>query len=123
MQNLLEETKRVLAENNQTLQDIVSVQGKGIAISIDRFIKLANVLYDDGYGAQEVAADLVLIMNDGSWYERSEYDGSEWWARRKCPDIITLKSDDAIKRLVCTSYSYGEDGLEAINAEAEEDES
>lgn len=100
----------------------MSVQGNGIAISVDKFIELANVLYYDGYGAQEVASDLVLIMNDGSWYERAEYDGSEWWVHKKCPDIIAVKSDDAIKRLVCKNYPYGEDGLEAINAEVEEDE-
>lgn len=99
----------------------MSVQGKGIAISIDKFIKLANVLYDDGYGGQEVAADLVLIMNDGGWYERAEYDGSEWWVRKKCPDIITLKNDDAVKRLVRKRYTYGEDGLEAINKEVEDE--
>lgn len=99
----------------------MSVQGNGIAISIDRFIKLANVLYDDGYGGQEVAADLVLIMNDGGWYERAEYDGSEWWVRKKCPDIIPFKNDDAVKRLVRKRNTYGEDGLEAINKEAEED--
>jgi hypothetical protein len=24
---------------------------------------------------------------DGTWSERGEYDGSEWWNYQKCPDI------------------------------------
>lgn len=35
-------------------------------------------IFCSGYGAQEVAKDLVLIGDD-FWMERAEYDGSEWW--------------------------------------------
>lgn len=39
--------------------------------------------YDDGYGMQELEG--TVWYSDGTWSEREEYDGSEWWAYRKCP--------------------------------------
>ena len=41
--------------------------------------------YDDGYGDQELYG--IVWFNDGSWLERGEYDGSEWWAYRTTPLI------------------------------------
>ena len=59
-------------------------------------IKLADVEYDDGFGGQTVAKDL-LVVGDGWWLERNEYDGSEWWEFRRPPqkpdkvrDVVTL---------------------------------
>ena len=43
------------------------------------FQVLADVEYDDGYGAQEVASDLIIVFSDGSKMLRREYDGLEWW--------------------------------------------
>ena len=37
--------------------------------------------YDDGYGAQELFGCIWYI--DGTWSERGEYDGSEWWEHKK----------------------------------------
>lgn len=41
--------------------------------------------YDEGYGGQELFG--TVWFNDGSWLERGEYDGSEWWAYRTTPLI------------------------------------
>ena len=30
-----------------------------------------------------------ILYKDGSWSEREEYDGSEWWVHRKPPTINT----------------------------------
>lgn len=45
--------------------------------------KLYKQDYDSGFGAQELSG--MIAMNDGSWYERGEYDGSEWWVRKRFP--------------------------------------
>lgn len=29
----------------------------------------------------------TIWYDDGSWSERGEYDGSEWWERKTCPEI------------------------------------
>ena len=49
--------------------------------------------YDNGYGIQVIAG--VVLMNDGCWFERTEYDGSEWWVFRKpltCKDVKNYKA-------------------------------
>ena len=50
---------------------------------------LENVLpeldfnYDNGYGGQELYG--YIWYTDGTWSERGEYDGSEWWEYKKTP--------------------------------------
>ncbi len=78
MANLLEETIEILEENDKTFDDVIGVCGNEFQISIEDFKLLANREYDDGYGSQEVASDLVVVGKD-FWLERHEYDGSEWW--------------------------------------------
>lgn len=49
------------------------------------FLESIDVEYDAGYGSQELYG--IIWYEDGTWSERCEYDGSEWWAHQKCPDI------------------------------------
>ena len=41
--------------------------------------------YDNGYGGQELYG--TIWYTDGTWSARDEYDGSEWWAYRECPEL------------------------------------
>ena len=41
--------------------------------------------YDSGYGSQQVFG--TIWMKDGTWFTRSEYDGSEWWFHNVLPDV------------------------------------
>lgn len=41
--------------------------------------------YCNGYGVQEWEG--WISFQDGTWIERSEYDGSEWWSYRSCPAL------------------------------------
>lgn len=84
MSNLLDETKDILANNHKTINDIKWVGNDKFYFDINEFIKVANVEYDDSYGAPEVAQDL-LVVGDNWWLERHEYDGSEWWEYKKNP--------------------------------------
>ena len=40
--------------------------------------------YDDGFGGANVE-DVFIVFDDGSWLERGEYDGSEWWEYKITP--------------------------------------
>ena len=51
------------------------------------FVSLADFHYDSGYGGTEVATDLIILFTDGTWMERKEYDGSEWWQYVKPPNF------------------------------------
>jgi hypothetical protein len=54
----------------------------------DLFLEAIDFHYDDGYGRQEIYG--TIWFDDGSWAERGEYDGSEWWEYKECPEIPKL---------------------------------
>jgi len=49
------------------------------------FLSDIDYTYDSGYGGQEVFG--TIWYKDGTWSERGEYDGSEWWEHKSCPEI------------------------------------
>ena len=51
----------------------------------DAFIKSLDFNYDGGYGGQELYG--IIWYKDGTWSDRGEYDGSEWWEHYECPEI------------------------------------
>lgn len=84
--NLWEETLDILNYGEYSIDDISYVSDGFNEIPWDVFEQAAkNTNYDPGFGAQEVAPSLMIVMKDGSWYEREEYDGSEWWSRKISP--------------------------------------
>ena len=50
-----------------------------------KFMLSLDFTYDNGYGGQEL--DGKIWFKDGTWADRGEYDGSEWWNYHKCPYI------------------------------------
>lgn len=92
MDNLREETLRVLKEHNKTIEDIKFICSGDKNIPIDMFFIKADRMYDDGYGGTEVDQSL-MIVGDNWWLERGEYDGSEWWEFKIIPQIPNEKPD------------------------------
>lgn len=87
--NLLKETLDVLqkiGKHDKQITFIGSLDGK-YSCTFEEFKRLADRWYNCGYGAQEVASDLIIIFDDKSYLERSEYDGSECWSYRSAPII------------------------------------
>jgi hypothetical protein len=82
-------------ENWKALSDIVAVQGMSCSIPIEDFLRLADVEYDSGFGAQEVAKDLIVLWNNW-WLERHEYDGSEWREYKELPKMKPLGKVDTL---------------------------
>jgi hypothetical protein len=52
---------------------------------LDFFLTTLDFCYDSGYGGQELYG--TIWYTDGTWSERGEYDGSEWWAYCEVPEI------------------------------------
>ena len=52
---------------------------------LEEFLKKLDFRYDSGFGGQELFG--TVWFQDGSWLERGEYDGSEWWAFKETPEI------------------------------------
>jgi hypothetical protein len=54
------------------------------------FLNHINFKYNNSFGGQNLYG--TIWYSDGSWSERGEYDGSEWWEHRVCPQIpVELK--------------------------------
>ena len=95
--NLLKETNHVLKENGKSLKDIKWVGCNEFTIPLENFVTCADNVYDNGYGAQEVAIDLVIVGDDW-WMERHEYDGSEWWEYKELPQQPS--EEKRVKRVI-----------------------
>lgn len=51
----------------------------------DEFLACLNFIYDAGYGTQHITG--TVWYADGTWSERGEYDGSEWWEYQCVPEV------------------------------------
>lgn len=117
--NLLKETKEILNENQKDLKDILWIGSRNNYVDIKKFIELADTEYDDDYGSQKVASNLLIVGNNW-WLERHEYDGSEWWEYKSLPNKpknkIELKAItiNQAKKLKYDVYC-GWESLETIN--------
>ena len=85
MRNLLEETTKCIEDSGHSVLDIVFIgsEKSGHCCSWEQFEELADVTYDQDFGASEVATDLIIVFSDGAKMWRDEYDGSEWWGYSK----------------------------------------
>lgn len=48
--------------------------------------------YDPGFGTQYWKG--IILLSDGSWLTRGEYDGSEWWEHHKLPTVNEVLSTE-----------------------------
>ena len=78
MTNFLEETIGQLCTCELTPKDVRWVGNQDIWFSWDEFVTIADFSYDPGFGAQEVVSD-IMVVGDGWYMDRYEYDGSEFW--------------------------------------------
>ena len=82
MTNFLQETLEVIERSGHTLVDIIFIGSEDSGYGTTcwkEFTNIANIKYDSGFGAQEIASDLIIAFKDGFKMWRSEYDGSENW--------------------------------------------
>lgn len=91
MKNLLNETLDKLNEQGKTWDDVKWVGGNDYTIPLANFIDVAGKTnYDGGYGASQVATDLVIV-GEGWFLERYDYDGAEGWEYRVVPSKPALQ--------------------------------
>ncbi len=104
--NLLKETLQMLSDIKKRESDIEFIgSGDGqYSCDFEDFCKLANVEYDEGYGGNEVASDLVIVFTDNSWLSRGEYDGSEWWDYNVCP--VKQYYSELVSNIINDGYEY-----------------
>ena len=90
--NAKDELMGELKSVGKTLGDISAmvIMVRGIAVSSVMEIDKLDLVYDPGYGSQELYG--TVLFNDGSWLEREEYDGSEDWILKVVPTIADIET-------------------------------
>lgn len=92
--NLLTETLDYMKELGKTPDDVVYVRmtkdsgfwkdfddsyPDEILVDFDTFASVANQVYNNGYGSNEVNTSTAILFKDNTVMHRWEYDGSEGW--------------------------------------------
>ena len=113
MENLKDETLLIMQEHGKDPEDIVWIGCPKFAIGPASFWRLADRIYDDGYGGEEVARDLMIVGSDW-WLERHSYDGAEWWEYKTIP--VMPKETRNIDRVIRDSDHWVRT-LEGMNTE------
>jgi hypothetical protein len=61
-----------------------------------KFLTDLDFEYDCGFGGQNLFG--TIWYADGTWSDRGEYDGSEWWDYHYCPQIpVELDRKDKVR--------------------------
>jgi len=104
--NFLQETTQAITDSRHAIDDVIFIGSEetGHQCSWSEFVELANFDYDEGFGAQKIASDLILVFSDGTRAWRYEYDGSEGWLFSK--PFTPPKEVKKIKRLSVLGTSF-----------------
>lgn len=93
--NFCNETLTALHNHSYNISDIDWIGNFDFFVDVDYFFSAANEFwYDNGYGSEEAPVDVIIVMKDGSYFDRWEYDGSEGWQYHR-----PLKKPDVKKRI------------------------
>lgn len=101
---LLDETNEAIAFAKKAPEDVAWVGTREFKIKGGwaRFCELAKIEYDAGFGSAHIARDLLVVFKDGTYLERREYDGSEWWEYvpvltepEKEAEVLTLTNSES----------------------------
>ena len=105
--NLATETINVLNKNKYTVEDIDWIGNNDFTIPIREFFDVAlNTTYNNGYGSAQIPCDLIIMMKDGSWYSRGEYDGSEWWQYNRQLSKPTIQLHLKVRNFIEADYDW-----------------
>ena len=73
-------------ENDEELDDILTfLPMEYTEEEYQKFLSELDFEYDSGYGTQLLFG--TIWCNNGIWFDRGEYDGSEWWRLNAYPEI------------------------------------
>lgn len=91
--NLLQETRDSMRYWNLSTEDIIFIGSiaSGHRCTWDDYLILADVNYDNGRGAPEIAIDLVIVFKNGGQLYRWELQGNEGWSY-EAPTFIPTNS-------------------------------
>ena len=112
--NLLQETTQAISKTGHSLEDIkyifikkdddtvsdVLIKDYSSSSVSEEELKNLDFDYDYDYGKHYVYG--FVAFRDGSYLQRADYDGYEWWKYHRCPkfeDLLKVDNDN-LDRLI-----------------------
>lgn len=112
--NFGEETIDALVQHGYDIDNIDWIGNRDFKIPIHEFFDVARKTnYYAGYGNVAIPMDLIIALKDGNWFERGEYDGSEWWRFVQIPQKPILKNHLKVKDFTEINYIWDPALIEA----------
>lgn len=93
MINLLDEINELSDKYNFNLNDVVFVV-EGNVIENNDFLEKYDVFYDNDFGSCHLA-NIQIIIDDYSWFERTSYDGCEKFVLKAHPLLSTYENQES----------------------------
>ena len=62
------------------------------------FMNSIDIEYNSGFGGQELTG--IIMCKNQVWYDRGEYDGSEWWQVHQYPTLETYFDEGIVKNYI-----------------------
>lgn len=114
MSNNLIKQIESLAFNTDDIAWIGSADGE-LAMSWEEFdCRFSQINHDPEIATQELAIDLVIVMKDGTWYERDLDDGN--WLHKRVPRLaINHRSFNYVSEADSPNGSWPWSTLEELN--------
>lgn len=79
--SVINETELIICCNNNGNYESVALEEKDFK----------KTVYDSGYGSQKLYG--TVWFEDGTWADRCEFDGSEWWEHRVRPSAPSERKE------------------------------
>ena len=117
--NFREETIEAIQKSGHQKDDVMFIGSKDgkYRMPIEKFLKASDFEYYEGFGAQEIACDLIIYFKDKSYITRGEYDGSEWWEYNKPLNYLENDSYLDFDKLKVNEWQVGWKSVRSINEE------
>jgi hypothetical protein len=75
----------VYESGGEDVERVIILKQGYTELELSEFLSALEFEYYSGYGIQYVFG--YVWLKDGTWMERKEYDGAEWWVHKVCPNI------------------------------------
>jgi hypothetical protein len=112
--NFKEEIIEKLKLHNYSVNDIAYVvvfdrKGNRHCVDANEFLEYAaRINYDNGYGTDYIETNIQIVMKDGNYFSRNEYDGSEWFNLNIVPSLDeAVEAFDENEMVVIADWKIG----------------
>jgi len=97
--NLWKQTADKLIRKGYLITDIKYFTINKMGYFWEDFKDVADFEYEEKCGTPYFSSEMFIVMNDGTFFYREEYDGREWW-EHICPTATVATTETLTKEML-----------------------